>query len=576
MRSRLLLAYMACALGCTAAPPPMPEAASGRTAKPGWTFEREAVVAAHPLAVQAGAQVLAQGGNAVDAAVATQLVLAVVEPQSSGVGGGGFLVLWDGQQVRTYDGRETAPQAASESLFLRPDGSPLPRESAIASGLGVGTPGLLRLLETAHQRHGRLPWAQLVQPAEQIAHEGFSLSPRLHHLLKVDAHLRHNPAAAAFYFQADGTPWPVGHRLRNPALAALLRAVAQSGADAFYRGPVAADLVQRVRSHTRPGHLSSADLAHYTVQAREPLCGLWLRWRYCGMGPPAAGTLLVGQLLALAGAVDLDSAAGLHRYAEAARLASADRDLHVADPAYVPAPAGDWLALLAPDYLQARAALMGSRAGGPAVGGQPKAWVSPWAPQADPREAGTTHLSVVDAQGMAVSLTSSVESAFGSRILADGGSGLPGGYFLNNQLTDFAFVPRSAQGQPVANRVEPGKRPRSSMAPMLLFEGERLVMVLGSPGGLGIPHFNAKVLLRHLGHGQALQAAVDAPNAVPTPERLVLERHGFSADVQRALGQLGHKTLETDVPSGLHALSRGGAGWRAAADPRREGAALGR
>lgn len=577
---RLLLAVGALLAACGAASPLaiQPEADSGYRARPAQTFARQAVVAAHPLASEAGARLLRAGGNAVDAAIATQLVLGLVEPQSSGIGGGGFLIVWDGERSHAYDGRETAPAAADENLLLRPDGQPLPRGLAERSGLAVGVPGLLRLLETVHRRHGRLPWAQLFEPALQIADEGFALGERLHELLRVDVGLRQDPAALAMYYRADGSPLPVGSRVRNPAQAAILRQVAERGADAFYRGAVAEDLLRRVRGHERPGRMQAADLQGYRVLVRQPLCAPWRRWRLCGLPPPASGLLLNIQLLALydaAGAPPaVSSEQGLHRYVEAARLAMADRDRYVADPDFMPQPLAG---LTDPGYLRQRAARIGERAAEKVEAGRPAGADPQLAAQDEAVERGTTHLSVVDAEGRAVSLTSSVEAAFGSRILADGGTGLPGGYILNNQLTDFSARPRDAAGRAIANRVQPGKRPRSSMNPMLVFDGAsgRLEMVLGSPGGLAIPHYTARVLLQTLGDGQSLQAAIQGPNWVPAGDRLFLEAERFAPGLGPALVARGHRPQWLALTSGLHALQRAPAGWTAVADPRREGSAAG-
>lgn len=569
----LLTAWLA---ACAVVPGDLqPEAASGYQVKSAWRFERQAVVAAHPLAAEAGAVMLRAGGNAVDAAIAAQLVLGLVEPQSSGIGGGGFLVLWDGQRLHALDGRETAPAGATETQFLRDDGSPLPRGEAERSGLSVGVPGLLRLLETVHREHGRLPWSRLFEPALRVAEQGFPLGARLHELLRVDPLLRQEPAASALYYTPDGQPRPVGSLLRNPAQAAILRRVAQEGADAFYRGPIAQDLVHRVRSAARPGSLGLADLAAYRVLQRQPLCFDWRHHRLCGMPPPAVGLLLNAQILQLYDeanpAPPLMSVDGVHRYTEAARLAIADRDLHLGDPGFVPDASA---ALLDPDYLRARARLIGERAAERVEAGLPRR--SALAPQSETVENGTTHLSVVDASGMAVALTSSVESAFGTRLLVDGGTGLPGGYFLNNQLTDFAFRPRGADGQAVANRVQPGKRPRSSMNPMIVLGPDgRPAMVLGSPGGQGIPHYTARLLLLTLGENKPLQAAVEAPNLLVAPPRLLLEPGAWPPGLVDGLGARGHRPQTLALTSGLHALRRQGPGWEAAADPRREGIAVG-
>ncbi|MFN4117037.1 MAG: gamma-glutamyltransferase, partial [Inhella sp.] len=340
------------------------------------------------------------------------------------------------------------------------------------------------------------------------------------------------------------------------------------------------DLVRRVRAQARPGSLSLADLQSYRVERREPACFGWRQRRLCGLPPPASGLLLNAQLLQIYDAIGqppaLMSVDGLHRYTEAAKLAIADRDLYAADPAFLPEGAAALPALLSPAYLAARAALISPRAAESVQAGRPLGQIARLAPQAAAVEQGTTHLSAVDAQGMAVALTSSVEAAFGTRMLLNGGSGLPGGYFLNNQLTYFGFRPRGSVGQPVANRVQGGKRPRSSMNPMLVFDAKgALEMVLGSPGGLAIPHYTAKLLLLALGEGQALQVAVDAPNFIVAPPRLLFEAQRVPQDLRQALSERGHRLQESPLTSGLHALQRQGGRWIAAADPRREGQASG-
>jgi len=607
-----------------------PEQASGYRAKPGWAFQRQAVAAAHPLAAEAGAQLLRQGGNAVDAAVAVQLVLTLVEPQSSGIGGGAFLLLWDGQRVSAWDGRETAPAAAGERLLLQPDGKPMPFLQAAVGGRAVGTPGVLRMLEALHRAHGRLPWARLFEPAVALAEQGFPLGERLHLQLTGDPALRRDPLAAALYYRPDGTPHPVATRLRNPALAAVLRRLAAEGADALHTGAVAADIVRRVQGHAgNPGALSLADLAGYQALERAPICTDWLdRYRVCGMPPPSSGHLTVMQILgllerlpapmaaccgtAMAGgggarpappapgaapvrplpagvpapdrpAADAPSAEWLHAYTEAARLAYADRALHIADPAFVPAPAGRWTSLLDEAYLRSRAALITPRHRGPATAGQPQAVVAPgrpalaFAPQPEQPEYGTSHVSIVDAEGRAVALTTSVEAQFGARLMSDGGTGLPGGFLLNNQLTDFSFLPADAQGRPIANRVQPGKRPRSSMSPTLVFDRRdgRLLMTLGSPGGPAIIHFTAKALLGTLAWGLDAQQALDVANFGSFGGPTLLEQGRFSPATVEALKARGHTVQTPELPSGLQAIQRTPTGWFGGADPRREGVVLG-
>ncbi|SEL21281.1 gamma-glutamyltranspeptidase / glutathione hydrolase [Roseateles sp. YR242] len=570
--------------------PPPPEAASGWTAKPGWTFQRQAVAAANPAAAQAGLEMLRQGGSAVDAAVAAQMVLGLVEPQSSGIGGGAFLMLWDGDHVVALDGRETAPAAADETLFLNAEGQALPFQDAVQSGLSVGVPGTLRLLELAHRRYGRLPWARLFEPAIRLAADGFVVGPRLSHLAAADPALRQQPRINAYLMDPHGRPWPAGHRLRNPAYAAVLRRIAKEGADAFYRGAIARDIVAQVRGHaSRPGRLQLTDLAAYRVQERAPLCQDWRAWRLCGFPPPGSGAIAIDQILGVLDRLPaptepvltngLPGAEFLHRYAEASRLAFADRAAYVADPDFVKPPAGDWRSLLAPAYLRQRAALVGERSMGEASAGRPEAVPQAYAPQPDQPEHGTSHLAIVDAQGMALSMTTTIEAQFGSRLMSDGGTGLRGGFFLNNELTDFSLQPRDEAGQPMANRVEPGKRPRSAMSPTLVFrrpeqEGEapRFVMTVGSPGGAAIIHFVAKALIGSLDWGLDPQEALNLPNFGSFNGPTVLEAGRFPSTTVEGLVQRGHRIMSTELTSGAQAVMRLGDGrLRGAADPRREG-----
>lgn len=579
---------------CAPAPPAgadsgslQPEAHSGFTAKRLWRGQHFAVAAANPLAAEAGYRMLEAGGSAIDAAVAVQMVLTLVEPQSSGIGGGTFILHWDGRRVDAFDGRETAPAQADERLFVQSDGKPMPFMRAVVGGRSVGVPGTLRALELAHQRHGKLPWARLFEPAIALAQRGFAISPRLHRLFDVDRALRQQPDAAAFYYDADGRPWPVGHHLRNPALAAVLSEIAQHGSEAFYRGPIAHDLVRRVRESANPGRLGEADLASYQALRREPLCDAWRAYRVCGFPPPSSGHLTMMQILgmlqhtpAVASPLHdgVPSAPWLHVYTEAARLAFADRNRFIADPAFVTAPGGRWESLLDDAYLRERAALIGPKAMPDAPAGTPGASRSAFAPQPEQPEHGTSHVSIVDAQGRAVAMTTTIESAFGSRLLADGGTGLPGGYMLNNELTDFSFAPAAADGRPIANRVQPGKRPRSSMTPTLVFDrGDgRLVASVGSPGGALIIHYTAKALIGSLEWGLDAQQAVALPNFGSVGGPVLLERRRFPAATVDALRALGHRVEELDMTSGIELLLRTPAGWSGGSDPRREGAVLGR
>lgn len=545
---------------------------------------RLAVATAHPLASEAAYRMLQAGGTAVDAAIAAQMVLALVEPQSSGIGGGAFLLHWDGHRLDAWDGRETAPSAARETLFQQEDGQAIPFMEAVVGGRAVGVPGLLRMLEQAHRAHGRLPWASLFQPAIDLAEQGFALSRRLHDQLEVDEHLRADPLARRLYYAADGRALPVGHRLRNPALAEVLRRAAQSGSDAFYRGAVAADIVRRVRGHARnPGLLSEQDMAGYAARRREALCTDWLDlWRVCGFPPPSSGHIAIMQILGLLAQLPpaapalrdgLPSADWLHGYTEAARLAFADRAQYVADPDFVPAPAGDWASLLAPAYLRERAALIGPRSMGSATAGQPGGAHARLAPQREQPEHGTSHLSVVDGEGRVLAMTATIEAPWGARLMSDGGTGLPGGFLLNNELTDFSFLPADDAGRPVANRVQPGKRPRSSMSPTLVFArgAGGPVLATGSPGGAAIIHYTAKSLIAALQWGLAPQQAAALPNFGTFNGPTLLERGRFPAATLEALRQRGHAVEQIPMNSGVQTLRRTPAGWFGGADPRREG-----
>lgn len=589
MHRACLLPFLLASLLAPAWALDQPEAATTRTAKPGSLTapaRHFAVTAANPLAAQAGVQILKAGGSAMDAAVAVQAVLGLVEPQSSGIAGGAFLLHWDGRQVQALDGRETAPAAATPQMFLRPDGRPLPMREAILSGLSTGTPGVLAMLAEGHRLHGRLPWARLFEPAIALAEQGFAISPRLFELASAEAALRSDAQASGYFFDAAGAPKPVGTVLKNPAYAAVLRGIAKRGVKAFYEGPVAEDIVRRVKAHARPGLLSVADLAGYRPVLRPPLCNDWRSYRVCGFGPPTSGHLTLMQILGL---LDTQPAARsargltadwLHAYAESAKLAFADRAQFIGDPAFVTAPGGDWLHLLAPAYLKARGALIGERAMPPATAGDPGALRRALAPQAEQLESGTSHISIVDAQGRAVAMTTSVESAFGNRVMSDGGTGLAGGFMLNNQLTDFSLNPVGADGQPVANRVEAGKRPRSSMAPTLVFDRDgKLLMVAGSPGGPVIIHYVAKVLTGALAWGLPVQQAVDLPNFGHfNGGALIVERGALTAAQLADLRGRGHNVVETDLTSGLQVLMRVDGeqgGWAGGADPRREGVVKG-
>ncbi len=558
---------------------------------------RFAIAAANPLATDAGFQVLKAGGSAVDAAIAVQMVLTLVEPQSSGIGGGAFVLHWDGRELTAWDGRETAPAAADEKLFLQADGKPMPFVDAMVGGRSVGTPGAVRLLELLHRQQGKLPWSTLFEPAITLADAGFRISPRLHLQLKTDPHLRKTPNARAFYYRdmpsGDVEPLPVGHLLKNPALAEVLRAIAARGSAALHSGPMAADIVARVRGHAiNPGRLSEADLAGYAPKQREPICTDWKTiYRVCGMPPPSSGHIAIMQMLGVLERLpqtkppledDAPSAGWLHQYTEAARLAFADRSQYIADPDFVSPPAGDWRSLLGQGYLTQRAALVGAQSMQVAKPGVPEVpknapVMASYAPMPEQPEHGTSHVSIVDGDGRAVAMTTTVEAAWGSRLMSDGGSGKPGGFMLNNQLTDFSLAPADAEGLAIANRVQGGKRPRSSMSPTLVFDKRdgRLLMSAGSPGGAAIIHFTAKTLLATLAWGLSPQQAIDSPNFGSFNGPTVLERGRFPAATMEALKARGHVVNEVEMTSGLQVIQRVPGGWVGGADRRREGVVMG-
>jgi len=574
--------------------PVAPESASGyRTDLQTRHASRHMAAAANPLAAEAGREMLRRGGSAIDAAIAMQAVLTLVEPQSSGIGGGALIVLWDGQSVRTYDGRETAPAGATEKLFLQADGQPMPFTQAQIGGRSVGTPGVLRALELAHRKHGRLPWAQLFEPAIELADQGFVISPRLHRLIAADSSIKRSAEMTAYFLNADGSPKASGTLLRNPPLAAALQRIAKEGPDALYKGPIAQEIVTKVQGHANPGSLSLSDLADYRAKERAPLCTDYKRWQVCGMPPPSSGGIAMAQILGTLQALETrdkrlalapmrplkaSTAAGLeptaeavHLISEAERLAYADRAQYVADSDFVPVPVKG---LVDPAYLANRAALIGEHSMGTAKPGTPPGIQVAYAPDRSPLRISTSQVVAVDDQGGAVSMTTTIESAFGSHVMVQG-------FLLNNEMTDFSFIPEE-NGQKVANRVEPGKRPRSSMAPTLIFDRQsgEFVASLGSPGGSQIIEYVAKTTVGLLDWQLDAQAAINLPNFGSRNGPTELENGQFSAALIQALKDKGHSVNEIDMTSGTQAIVRvkdaqGKASLAGGADPRREGEALG-
>ena len=574
---RLLFAQLlaVCAVATAQLRPSQPEPPSGWTPKQLATARQYMVAAANPLAVDAGVKMIERGGNAVDAMVATQLVLNLVEPSSSGLGGGAFFLYYDAKArvMRAIDARETTPAGATPALFLKPDGKPMAFLEARVGGRSVGTPGTPRLLEVAHARYGKLPWKTLFEPAIGLAEKGFPVSPRFHKLAGEDKGLADEPAARAYFFDADGKARAAGTTLRNPEFAATLRAIAEKGADAFYTGDIARDVVAAVRGHRNPGTLALEDLAGYRVRDVEPLCGPYRAWRLCGMPPSSSGGIAVLQILGALERFDLPgvrpgSAQAVHLISEAERLAFADRGRYVADDHFVEVPV---MGLVDRGYIASRSSLIQpEKSMGKAEAGRPPGLKVGLADDPVDEAMGTSHISVVDRDGNAVSMTTTIESFFGSRVMVRG-------FLLNNELTDFNFLPVE-DGLPVANSVAPGKRPRSSMGPFLVFDGHSgaLDMSIGSPGGSLIIGYVAKALIGILDWKLDVQSAIDLPNFGSRNGPTELEKGTELEGVQAALKAMGHDVRTIDMTSGLQAVRRVRGGWEGGADPRREGVARGR
>jgi gamma-glutamyltranspeptidase / glutathione hydrolase len=593
----LLAACVTAPTNFTYQPFQQPEGASGITEKPGWATSKFAVAAANPLATDAGYQVLKAGGSAIDAAIAVQLVLGLVEPQSSGIGGGAFLLHHDGKKTEAFDGRETAPAGVDENLFMK-DGKPLAFYEGVVGGRSVGVPGTVRMLEAAHKQHGKLPWAKLFEPAIALAEGGFKVSPRLNTLVKADQHLAKDPVAKAYFYKPDNDPRDVGFNLRNQAYADVLKRIAAEGSKAMHEGAIAQAIVDKVQKHpTNPGKLTMADMAGYQPKKRDPICMDYKAnakdYVICGMPPPSSGMIAVGQILGTlaqtnAGNISLETdglpgPGWLHLYTEASRLAFADRAQYLGDPDFVPAPdgkiGGNWNSMLAPAYLAQRASLIKATSmKGDAKAGEPAALKSAFGKAADQPEYGTSHISIVDGYGNAISMTTTIEDAFGARQMVNpstpsGG----GGFLLNNELTDFNYAPNDAAGKPTANRVQPGKRPRSSMSPTIVFDkvDGKVVMTGGSPGGALIIHYTAKTIYGMFNWGLNAQQAINLPNFGAGGAPTLLEEKRFPVSTVDSLKGRGHEVREQGMTSGLQAIGRTSSGWFGGADPRREGVVRG-
>jgi len=528
------------------------------------------VVAANPHAVDAGIEALRAGGSAVDAAIAVQAVLGLVEPQSSGIAGGAFMIFYDASsgKVTAYNGRESAPAAIDEKLFLDAEGKPLRFLERIVSGRSTGVPGVMAMLHMAHTDHGKLAWADNFAPGIKLAEDGFTVSPRMAMLVKIAANyaLKNQTQTRAYFFHADGSPIEAGFHRDNKPYAASLRAIAADHR-AMYEGPLAAAIIAAVREDPRPGLLTLADLKNYKPQKTEALCSPYRDYILCGAMPPSSGGVAVQSIVGQLANFDMKALGptlkGWHVFSEASAQAYADRDLYVADPDFVDVPTR---ALLNPDYLKARAALISTdnriqdvKAGNP-VDFKPGKDATPDVP-------GTSHFSIVDKWGNVVSMTTTVESLFGSQRMA-------GGFMLNNQLTDFSAMPRDAQGKLIANRPGPGKRPRSSMAPHVVFDQHgQFSFATGSPGGSSIIAYTAKTIVAMIDWDMSSQQAVELANVISRNGSIRLEEAGLAPEIITGLETMGHKVVRSKGEiSGVHIIRRNSDGsYEGGADPRREG-----
>lgn len=551
-----------------------PEASSGLNKKPAVVGEKFMVVAANPYATEAGYRILKKGGSAIDAAIAVQAMLTLVEPQSSGIGGGSFILHWDKKQqhLQTYDGRETAPSAATADMFLDADKQPMRWIEAVVGGKSVGVPGVLKALHLAHQKHGKLPWSALFDYAIELAEKGFVVSPRL----EVQIARGMNPGitklkSSGDYFLPKGQALSAGQHKTNQPLANILRQISRFGIDAFYRGDNAKKIVAAVRnSPINPGTLSIKDLDAYQAKERPPLCGQYHQYTICGMGPPSSGGFTVLQILSLLEPFklkqyDINAETAVHLYTQASRLAYADRNRYTADSDFVDVPLKQ---LLSPQYIKRRMAKISLK--------QDMGQVSPglmagFAHQANDNAIelpSTSHLSIVDADGNAISMTTSIEHGFGSAIMVNG-------YLLNNQLTDFSFKP-SNNGKLVANRIEANKRPRSSMSPMMVFGPQgKLKMVLGSPGGSRIIGYVAQTLIGVLDWNMDIQQAITMPKVANRNGITTLEAGSRLVKLKAALEKKQHQVQVRHLNSGLHGITVDNGKLTGGADPRREGIAKG-
>jgi len=537
--------------------------------------KHEMIAAANPLAAAAGLQMMKQGGSAVDAAIATQMVLNLVEPESSGIGGGAFMLLYDPRSGKTtsFDGRESAPASAIPTMFLGADGQPRAKRDAIPGGLSVGVPGVVAMLEMAHRKYGRLPWARLFEPAITLAENGFPAGKKFANTIARTPQTAAMPDIKRTFYHPDGTPIKEGEIVRNPELAASLRAIARGGAKAFYRGAIAQAIVDAVQhAPQNQGGMTLADLAGYKAKERAPVCGDYRIWHLCSMGPPSSGGVAIVQIMGMlqhfpSSQLQPGTVSEAHLYTQASRLAYADRLKYMADTDFVQVPLAG---LTDPDYIASRAALIDpAKDMGTAIAGEPPQKHADYAPQTSPVLHGTSHMTIVDRSGEVIAMTTSVESVYGAQIMAKG-------FLLDNTLTDFSLDP-TLNGQPVANAPGPGKRPLSAMSPTIVFDKDgHFYLSVGSPGGPAIIDFVAQTLIAMLDGGLKPQDAIAQPSILNMNGPTMLEKGPQSEALAAQLGSLGHTVRVVEgESSGLHGIEKTPDGYIGGADPRRDGVVLG-
>ena len=549
----------------------IPEGSSGVIEKNETSTTNFMVVTANPYATETGYKIIKEGGNAIDAAIASQLILNLVEPQSSGIGGGGFIMFWDNKNkiLHSYDGRETAPNSANPYLFINKNGEIISRRSATIGGKSVGVPGLLRVLEMAHNRHGKMKWENLFKPAIHLSGRGFKVSPRLYKLLKNNKTLPRLDNPSNYLYQPDGSPHPIGTVLVNKPFADTLTKISKNGPDEFYMGNLALEIIEKVKkSELNPSSISINDLNSYKAIVRKPICGKYFEYSICGPRPPSSGGIGVIQMLGILENFNLSgmkpwSLESLKVFIEATRLMFADRELYIADPNFFIAPIKE---LVSEDYLRKRAKLIQKDSIlSDALPGEFKGYPLKNLSVGNSLELNsTTHLSIIDNEGNAVSMTSSIEAAFGSHLMVKG-------FFLNNQLTDFSYKPIK-EGRIVANQVEGGKRPRSSMAPIIILdENDEVILLTGSAGGPSIIPLVTKSIIGILDWGLSPQEAVNLPNVLTFGSTVFLEKGTSLEESKGELSEMGYKVRIIDFASGLHTIHKKNGKLYGGADPRREG-----